>query len=626
MVTEQTPVEEVTPSRPEVHPPQTAPSKHVGAGALGVGVLCTLFTALYWNHFLSASAGGTFFFLGEQILKGRFPYRDFYLVVTPLHALKMSALIRLFGDQIIVARAESLVERILLGLAIYWVLARFCRSASAMLASFLTIVIAASDPADALMTYHMDSIFWAVAGTLCASEYLLRSSLRVRVWLAAASGITCALSLLTKQTVGLGITAAIAFLMAVILWRTGRLREALLFVVPFGAGWLAVVVVFIGWLGSVGALSAFLDTVFAADTSKGRPLAIIIRPFVQFWWLSIPLIVLTPLLGRFTVRRFGGSTKESASRIIVTTLAGAAVIGLALLSVATRIGWPGSDPYPPKIEGIDSVRFLAEMSMEILSWTGSAYVLIMIGWRVTRRALSTREQQILLTAGASFAVGYMLSLSWGAYSPMVVPGLGFVTALALDRFERHGAKAFVCMAALVLVLVYASASSKYVQPYAWMSWYEPPIVAATQASKLPKLAGLRLEASSLALTEDITQQIHAHTRPGNTLFVYPYFPLFYTLTDLNPPTKVFNPYLDVCPDKVCRETAEELLAHSPDAMIYMVEDEETLAKDEKVFRGGRKSASRDVVRAIEQLAPRYHKLLSAPVPGSSRVIEVYAKQ
>jgi hypothetical protein len=58
----------------------------------------------------------------------------------------------------------------------------------------------------------------------------------------------------------------------------------------------------------------------------------------------------------------------------------------------------------------------------------------------------------------------------------------------------------------------------------------------------------------------------------------------------------------------------------------MVEDEAALRHEEEIFRSGKPSGSREIIRAIEEMAPGYQKIFSDSVPGTGRAIEVYAKQ
>ncbi len=219
----------------------------------------------------------------------------------------------------------------------------------------------------------------------------------------------------------------------------------------------------------------------------------------------------------------------------------------------------------------------------------------------------------------------MLALSWPAYSPMVVPALALVVAAGLDRLESSRPAVAYVIASLVCIVTWAHAAQKLITPFGWMFWQESPVGYAIHPSILPELAGLQLSQPTLACTEQVTSVIQEHSRPGDTLLVYPYFPIFYVLSHRNPPTYNFNHFLDVCPDEVCAQDASVLLQSPPEVIVYMVEDTPIMQALEQGYRGGKISGSRQVVRAIEQLTGSYRLLYTFATPGSGRRINVYAR-
>jgi len=599
-------------------------------GGLIVAILSAAYTLLYWNRFLGVSAGGTFLYFAEQLLNGHMLYRDVLSVITPLHTLKLTALVWLFGDFLIVDRVEGLVQRILLGVMMYALLVRFCRVRSAVLAAFAALVLASADEADALGNYHIDSAFWAIAATLAANVYVSARSLRRKTWAAAGTGFLCALSVLTKQTTGAGITVALAFVGLLLAWkgigssieeRKAGAGAAARFLTAFAAGWLLPMATFTAWLWRVDALGPFLKTVFTASTSKGHPLAVFSRPFFQIPALFFSSAFFSLALS-WLVRR-GRLRSESQDSLWKTAVMGV----LAALAVAVAVGivYSGS-PQPPNTPGpLRFSPFFGYIVFE-MSLAGCGIVFLMLGWRFLRRRLTESEARIWLLSACGFSVAYMLSLSWSIYAPMAAPSVALVMGLALDRRERSGAPSFAVLTLLTLFLIWNATGYKLSLPFAWMYWPEPSVQQSRSTSSFPKLAGLRISEPTLSLTENITNLVKTHTKPGDTLLVYPYFPLFYSLTELDPPTYTFNHYIDVCPDVICKQDAETIRRRPPDAIVYMVEDLETLQSAEAIFRSGGVSGSREVVRAIEDVARGYRKLLSTKIPGSPRVIEVYVKQ
>jgi hypothetical protein len=592
----------------------------VAVGAVLVAVLYSAFTALYWNRYLAPSAGGTFFYLGEQILQGRLPYRDLFLVVTPLQAFKLAALIRIFGDTLVVARLDGAIERVILALLLYFLLIRFSRAASAVLASLLAAVAMTTDNADAVVNYHIDSVFWATGAALCVSFWIRSRNAGRQNLAAAAAGLFAALCLLTKQTTGAGVIAAVGFAGAAIAWRSRGVSQSVRFLILLFAGWLAPIAAFVVWLRVTGSLAPFLRTVFSAETSKGTPLAVLARPVTQSphtFEAAVAATLMAALLVRWIPKR---DLSESVRPVALTGAACCAVIVLTALPGVV----PGLELFVGFFAGLS--KNVIERPLLLMAITGSALVFVVYGFQIARRELTEAEQQIWMLSAVSFAVSYMLSLSWATYSPMAAPALALLAALVLDRLQGIGAARFVPVASLALLIVYASAAAKVMQPFSWMYWPEPPVSEASSVSALPKLAGLRISQPTLSFTENIVHLVERNTRPGDSLLVYPYFPIFYVLTGLNPPTYVFNHFIDVCPDAVCRNDAREIKAHPPDAIIYMVENLAVLKQDETYFRSGSLSGSREVAMEIEEIASGYNKLFSERIPNSARVMEVYTRK
>ncbi len=261
----------------------------------------------------------------------------------------------------------------------------------------------------------------------------------------------------------------------------------------------------------------------------------------------------------------------------------------------------------------------------LLAFVSSGLVFLYLSRGFFQGKLTTAGRNRWLLCGLSFAIAYMLALSWPAYSPMVVPGLAVVIALSLDSLESSAVTLASVAAGVVALVIYSHVSYKLIDPFGWMFWQEPPTACASHSSQLPELRGLLLSEPTLQFTERVTSIIETHTKPGDTVLVYPYFPLFYVLSHRSPPTYGFNHFLDVCPDAVCNGDAKLLLQSSPAVIVYMVELTPAMDALESAYRGGRSSGSRNVASAIEKISTGYHLLYSFPTPGYSRQINVYVR-
>lgn len=602
-------------------------------GAVLVGVLAGVYTSLYWNRFLAPSAGATSFWAAEQILNGRMPYRDFLFLTTPLHALKTALLIHWFGDRLVVPRFEAAAERTVLAVLLYFWLLKVVRPAAALTGAMVAIFIFAGDAVDSLADYHHDAVFWAVGGGFAASVYLTCEEPRRRWWIAIAAGLLCGLAFITKQTAGAGVTGAVGCAVGILEYRRRGIRGAGAFVGPFGAAFLAPLAIFLAWLWRGQALDSLWACMFMTSTSKGPYGQVFTRLLRQTYGIFPVTAAATPALAYFTLKAHARAGVDRPGLLAGSAACFACVVALAWVSVRTGWFWPGSEPYAwpkphqsPPLAPPTVLYLLIHWSTIALAVTGGAFIFIHHTVRLCRKGLDSRGEQIWLMAAVSFGVAYMLSLSWALYCPMAVPGTALVCALALDRLLRARRMYAWVVFGAAMSLSYASAGSKYMKPYSWIAWVEPRVTAATHESKLPQLAGLRISEPTLSIVENVTELVNTYTPPGGTLLVYPYFPLFYSLTGRQPATYVFNHYIDVCPDRLCRIDAAAIELKPPDAIVYMVEDDAELAKEERVFRSGLHCASRDVAAAIERLAPGYRKLLSVRVPGSFRTLEVYSRR
>lgn len=257
--------------------------------------------------------------------------------------------------------------------------------------------------------------------------------------------------------------------------------------------------------------------------------------------------------------------------------------------------------------------------------TGSALILLCLFVRLLRGPLKRRSEHLFLAAAVSIAVAYMLSLSWQTYCPMAMPGVALILALALERLELSSTPVLCAVVAFFCLLSYYYVSTKLTVPHLWLYWKEARVTVATHESRLPQLRGLSLSQPTLSYTEHVTDLILTHSRPSDTLLVYPFFPIFYVLTDRLAPTFSYNHYLDVAPDEICAMDARRIRSHPPAVIVYMKEDEKALEEDEKIFRMGRKSGSREIVRAIEEVAVSYKELYKFKIPGSICWIYVYSR-
>jgi hypothetical protein len=596
-------------------PARPGDTKAIALGAFVTAALTLLFFSLFWNRFVGFRSGDGSFTGGSAMLAGIYPYRDYFTAATPLNAIKAWAVLGIFGNTIAALRAFDILERTALGLLVYFWLARLFRVRDAAVAAIVTIVISACDYADPVSSYNHDAIIWAVAAGFAANFVFGR---RLPAWAftlaAISSGLLSGLSFDTKQTIGLGATVAIPFVVALCLLRIEGFRRACLFIALFVAGWCLSAGLLVLWLMSIHILPEFLQQVFikgpAAKASKPIDFATrFLRVTTSAWWAVVPAILALAFSIRAIFQASDPETPPPApaerSRLGLILLAGA--LALSLGALAAYAGVRRVPIGKPPI---------------FFSLYATALLLIYYALLYLRRALSRRESQCCLLAAVSFACAVMLSLSWPAFEAMTVPALAFPIAAVLHIMQGWRKPLIYAVCTL---LVFGAALQKMDKPFGFDDFAEPPVRTATMYSTLPELRGFRLPESSVRLLDETVRIVREHSSPDDKIFVFPEIGLFYGLTHRRAPTATSSHNIDVVNDEFARSEAQRLLAAPPAVIIYYRQEESILAGNESSWRNGRRSGQRDIIAAIETLVSHYRLAAAFDVPPNTFQVMVYVR-
>jgi hypothetical protein len=562
-------------------------------GACAAAILVLAYLLIWWNRFTGLS-DGVFLMHGQQVLAGRIPYRDFYLPIPPLTVLKTALVEKIFGFYLLAPRAVGVVERTCLAAGLFWWLASLFRKNTALLATVVSMIVFCGDDADPLSSYHADSVYLSVAAGICAS-ILVRESGRRKALAAWLCGLFCGLALMTKQTTGVGVTLT---LFAVILLCYSGKPKLVLIAAFFAVGWVLPVAAVSWWLWANGALSSAVQTIFGKGTgSKGPLWSVLSRP------LTIPIAD-----GMYREPCIAAILLLVAAWLIVSNRRYAKPLAWICAAVAAfetgRHFLPNAEPLATYLGLFGSLAISAYYLFERL-----------------RGPLDEMQKQFWILSATSFAVSYMLSLSWAAYQPMAIPSLAFLICFTSARVGP-GLRQGITVGAITLAIV--AIMLKVSLPYAWVSWTEPPITNATHVSSLPELRGLRLSPVAIATTEQATSAIQSACAPGEQLFAYPYLPLLHVLSHRPPATYSYLPWFDVTPDYVAESDALRLVEDPPCAIAYLALSSKTIETDELLFRSKADSGQRKLVTAMTSFEKAYKILYAQDLPGGTR-LTIYAR-
>ncbi len=593
--------------------------------ALAVAVVVGLnlaFLLSFWNRFLGPGVSGMFLEFASRLLSGKVPYRDFYVVVTPFYIFRTAAIVKLFGPSLAVLRLVDIGYRCALAAILVIWLAKVVRIPYAALGALAAIAVFSTDPADPLISYHLEATFWALIGAFLISYVRWeRRKSRRNISLIVISGVCCSVCFFTKQTEGGGITLALFLVIAGLSLRDLGWRLMLSRLRAFCAGWIMPAVAILGWLASKGALRAFAIAIFAdGPSAKGSPGHILTRVFLNGFgsWpgnaVYLLFAICIMLLVVRMVRKGSAAPPSSVPGMLQLALIAAAGAG------ALVAGYAGGASVPR----ISVTAYVLEIWSILIGFFGVFSLAVYYSAILTQRGMTEVEKQRWLLVMASFWICYTMSWSWVAWGPMAFPSLGVVIAIVLEDLASRPRTSVLrySFAAAAILLLSVCEAGRVSCPFSWDSWTDDPIRNATAASRQPALNGIYMSPEMAAFVDRLTNLIHDHSRVNDSVFIYSYQPLWYVLANRWPPTYAQVHFFDVAPDDLCRRDAERIVKERPALIVDFVGDSELW--NENLFRAGKRSGQRDLQEQMYRLINTDYRLEAAiPIKESPVPVRVF---
>jgi len=161
---------------------------------------------------------GTLVYGAQLVAQGALPYRDFFEVMGPGSFYWLGLFFKLFGPNVIVARAVLLLTASLLITLLYWMTRRVYQGPFELLPSILYLVI--SVPLWPCTNHHWDSNLFAL---MAVSAFFLWQD-RGRWWFLLLAGVLAGLTSCFIQQKGLVLVAALALVVLVNGYRAGEAK------------------------------------------------------------------------------------------------------------------------------------------------------------------------------------------------------------------------------------------------------------------------------------------------------------------------------------------------------------------------------------------------------------------
>ena len=203
-----------------------------------------------------------------RVLQGQLPNRDFVSLQSPLSFYTSAAMFSLFGTSLVTLRALGLAIYLVIPLAVYGIARQRGRYVVSLAAS-----VPAAFVGPPFFNFVPFAVWHGVAAALVAAFLAIRAASTDRAVWAVLAGLATALTLLSRQDLGVYVIAAVlsygVLLRAIGIPEAGRRARRLLAFFATGAA-IPLLLVGIGWLASGALPSVFHQLVVFPLTTYAK--------------------------------------------------------------------------------------------------------------------------------------------------------------------------------------------------------------------------------------------------------------------------------------------------------------------------------------------------------------------
>jgi hypothetical protein len=555
-----------------------------------------IYNLMFFNRFYPITEGwfSTYAWLFNH---GQFPYRDFYLFLTPFYLIKMSMFTAIFGYDILYLRILGMVVIILMT---YFLYRNIEVIFGAAIAAFVTVVgMIYYQSNNAHITY--DFIQFVTLYGLIQSFFLLKYANASgpetgkngkRVFLA---GLFAGLAFLTKHSNGAMITA-FSFAGLLLLSLSKGKKETLRTTLSYFSGFAAPLILTIIWLLANSAFSESVKQVFSgAIVAKGGLAQIFFSWFkgilthnfvVRFKEIFLVIFVFGYWVYLFT----GKKEKNESLKRVFLFVASAMMLLVVLL------------PFFINKETVNELSKLGQRGINNIIVAAISVPITAISTVVVLFIMKKPFNKSVLVF-SFVAIGFIYGTGTSAGITEVGAFAGFCLFVAFMLYY----KSVLGLGTVFIVLFCMSfcfmlVEMKYEHPYSWWNTTSPDIREKLQATdKIEMLRGMYTSADNLKLIEEVSAEISSGAKPGEPVLLFPNIPVFYLFTDRKPPGKAIVHWFDFLPDELAVKEAEVIRNNPPRVIVYLELGPSVWEAHERLFRDGKPSGQRKVNETITEI-------------------------
>lgn len=616
-----------------------------------LSVITAVFSLLYFNRFAPDTMGWQLY---NAILmeNGDMVYKDFFNYLPPGSLLRTIWAYAITNGSILGYRFICILERIFLAILIFKILSRFYKKKNVWFATATGMILTATTVVDQFGDYNQTYKVYLLLG-ICFGMKFFDSIGRRRTENISlfGFGVCLGMVMLFKHSIGL-IAPAAFFVMLLIYCIVEKKIDFFRYAILSILGYMLPITLCIAWLSGNHALLPFIEQVFGSAAAKGDSTTL----FLRFWknifkpdcLVVFGMFVLGMCLNRIKVlcgnrvieycvkitivfwvlEKYGGyvgslinSIAETNTWMLFLGIVGCSVLGgciflkgrnekkferlgvcfVSILFFVAIYSVTCLDAQTLTILYNNSHFFNAKEDLPIFS----AYVVVGLlfltfGYYILKRKLLYSFNYMLMLVGF-FSIMYEAGMATGTTGLTYIIaciGIPLLICVGLEVKTSHDVIKNTTILTMCVLLCMLSMVQKYVQPYSWWGWGDPPIDEECQYSiEVPRLEGFRVAKSTKITYEQINKLIIDNSEQDDFVLTFPHMKLFNIISNrMEAPTFVVSYYFDVCPDEYAIMDAEIIRENPPKIVIMNTYDESFWEYNEKAFRGGEYSGQREILQ------------------------------
>lgn len=553
---------------------------------LVISLIIVLVLSSYTFNALAPQEGWYSIYARNILQDGLIPYKDFFLVVPPVHLYIWTLSQAIFGDNFVVFHILNIFFQIGFAAAFYVLFRQiFSIKISVITVLFIALSRIFAEFDNGVISYNTLAFIFAAfiaLFTIKQVNFINTNKNISKKWLFWLSALF-ALSFLNKQTTGaLSIMASVLILCSATFKVLG-FKQMLKHVTCLFLGSVCSSFILLLPLLFTGALPYMFNIIFNG-ASKGSPLLLFLKlfilPFPRNLWFWYILVILVSFILLPKSKNFKWENIKNANGLFkfLTVLCGIVLIIFLCVVNVNFANYASFYQWARIFE-----RFLY-VSHHFLYHISLFFSMLLFFYLIPgKNRLTQNRLRLFIIVMILLFVNVADLLSNTFLFPQFV-GLvfGLLLLWKLPKFNKVKNIVIYCIICVVLGVNYFC---KLHNPMTFCGWHSGSVLGQLERSYIPRMKGLKIPVQEKQMYEEIYDIVHHYTAEDDKILAFNNNQIFYDLTNRKPYTPYISLYHDVAPDNQPLEVLENMKNDLPKIIIFLRFSDAMEKFNEDLYRG-----------------------------------------